>query len=98
VELCREGHRSYLEHWPDPALLAFADSLKCSPDPPWSDTVIYWSGDVYRIESVSPGYPIPKPWCDASRPDWKAILQEWKDQKRLNLYLCEGHAFVLALW
>ena len=54
------------------------------------------AGVVYRIESVRPGYP--KPWCDVSRPDWKVILQEWKDQTRLYFYLCEGHAHVFLLW
>lgn len=86
-----------VEGWPDPALVALADSLKCSPDPPWSDKVVYWlpSGDVYNIESIAPGYP--RFWCDVSRPEWKVILQEWKDQKRRYIYLCEVHASVYIL-
>ena len=73
--------------------LAWVNSLKCGPDPPWSDKVIYWSpsADDYKVEYIRLGFP--KPWCDASRSDWKEILREWKEQKRLYIWLCETHAF-----
>lgn len=77
---------------PDPEWLTWVNSLKCGPDPPWSDKVIYWlpSGDDYKIEYIPLGFP--KPWCDASRPDWQAIYQEWSKRKRLYIWLCERHA------
>ena len=77
------------EHWPDSTL---ADSLECGPDPPWSDKVIYWlpSRDDPEWSRLPPGFP--KPWCDTCRPDWHAIHQEWKERKRVYIWLCERHA------
>lgn len=75
--------------WPDPS---WADSVKCWPDPPWSDKVIKWlpSGQDYAAEFIRPGDP--RFMCDASRLDWRVIFEEWKERKRLYIWLCEAHA------
>jgi hypothetical protein len=81
--------------WPD---IPGIDTLKCSSDPPWADKVIYWPptfGDEYKIEPVS-GMRLR---CDASRPEWKIIWKEWKEQKTHYIYLCERHAvYNFFLW
>jgi hypothetical protein len=76
---------------PDPDWQAWFNTLKCGPDPPWSDKVIYWSqSGSDKMEWTRLGFL--KPWCDASRPNWNNILQEWKERKRLYIWLCERHA------
>ncbi len=83
-----------LENWPDPPC---DDSIKCEPDAPWTDKIIYWlsSGGDYRIERLSS----LRPHCDASRADWETIWKEWKEQKRSAIFLCGKHAFFSGfLW
>ena len=61
------------------------------------DKVVYWplSGSGYKIERLS-GL---RPYCDATRSDWITIWNEWKDQKRRHIFLCENHAFFVGfLW
>lgn len=82
--------------WPDPT---WPNSLKCAPDPPWADKVIFWpsSGSDYRIEDIPQGHL--KPWCDVNRPEWNILFNEWKERKRFYIWLCKQHAFAYSfLW
>jgi CheY-like chemotaxis protein len=87
------------ENLPSPHQLALASSEWCSTptdppwsEPPWSTRVVYRkpSSNGWVMEFLSPERP--RCFCDASRQDWGTIVREWKDQKRLYLWLCEQHA------
>jgi len=78
---------------PDPDWQAWVNSVKCGPDPPWSDMVIYRlpsGSDNIKCGRIPLGFP--KPQCDASRTDWQSIQQEWNERKRVYIWLCKEHA------
>jgi CheY-like chemotaxis protein len=86
------------EDLPSSIQVALASLQPCSTDPPWSTRVgrRKTSSNEWVVEFLSPERP--RCFCDASRPEWKAIVDEWKDRKRLYLWLCEQHAVTCGFW
>jgi hypothetical protein len=54
--------------------------------------IIRTSADKPQIEALEEWRP--RPYCDATRPDWQDTWKRWTERKQLTIYLCHDDAAI----